>query len=1270
MAENKRPLNVVDSPPKYINFSTTKKQRIIAKNNNKILQSPMVGDRNYNAGGVATKDDCLSVLVDPARMQLISPPPEEMLRKNQRLSAQFTPSSLANTGTSQVNPSTHATSTAAKRKRTQPAPASSTPPSRDVDLINQDKDLGVQSPQVMEATPNPKPRKQGRLHSRQPSFDSPTRKSFGHLGSSPVSNDDISKQHTPSRPKVKKVLVKSPHAKNPDADFIDDIPLPTLLLPAAKASGSALRRTLLGAKSSRRSATPIPPYEPPRDVFTPPREVFLSPVLTKSMSKSSKRKSVALTSGSKSAKGKKKVSTLSIVTGVKQELPDIDLSLPMPPPSPTDDPLLLSGPPELDPEPTPTRREMSVQAQADQEVGFWHGDLPPSSPESPLATDDVEAVRVFDWGRTENAAPEISTDESMMQLDPDDAGISPVRLFDSNDVPPSSNGGWTDSEDEGGQGSTVAPGGMEEGEEGEGEYTGHWKMMLVRTKQDPPSSATRGRMEEWGRPISPFPRKVARLAFLEEEEGEEGHQEEDHQQVGRQQEDDNMRREEEEREEEEVRRMSVEPEQLLGNVADSAEDADDLRDEQVLELSGKVRTEPIIPHDIQWSSHGLLPDIQQEEEEEEEREVRQLSVEFDDDEEPASPFDNLDPAPLQFTENLACGNQAESIPTVQPRLQPSPAPAVELVDFPSIGSSPEVISYSHSTGPEHRNTPAAVFNENHRTQTVVWEQEDDDQSSDDGDESSIVKISSADPRAAARAAAILKQHDYDCYTNIEIKRRHLEAKHRRNSHSDIEDFAKESRRRSVSSSGVTKASNSRRRRSTLGMGVIGDRVFIPGSPAITLPELLQEAELEVRDGPQSPRSSLVLAGTGTGRGDPFKTPIATKYRAQTGSTRMAGQKAEVYGSDVGEREWTKEDWKYLDACFTDQRLEVGSRLAGAEDNLLAPVDVVSINDVVDKFVDSMGGFETVARFGALWSRENLSERTRALQKKQRSGHVAPPTTPYTPLSVGNNNNVLGGKERAPRMQVPDFTPLGRRAAPPRKSRPTLQQPITHDVAPEDLTPEQEGPIIPPTLLAPRYSHLLEEAINISQQGSILSPGQETQVSFPQPEVEDTPHSCDVPSTTIGKRVKGLLFSYLPTLSKSSSTTKKALNPLQPSLPLPPIDILSKPRGPVVTPARAPLPKPKHPKELVVLNPAPQATRISHIPRVIKPRRLVELHPPAPSPMIEPTPIPRPRRSSGNSVKDLVRDFEELRTLAHDKLKRTKSNECGKRYADRRPQWKP
>ena len=625
--------------------------------------------------------DRLSVLVDTTRMQLISPPPEEMLRVYTFCSVLRCSDHILQP----VNPLSHGTTTAAKRKRTQPATTFSTPPlySRDVNLTSHDNDLSIQSPQQpIEATPNPKPRKQGRLHSRQPSLGSPTGTSFGHLGSSPVPNDDTSKQHTPSRSKTKTVLVKSPHEKNPDADFID---VPALVLPSRM-------KTLLSARSSRRSATPIIPYEPPTDVFTPPREVFLSPV-TKSMSKSSKRKTIASASGFKSAKGKKKGSTLSIVTAVKQELPDIDLTLPMPPPSPTDDPLLLSGPPETDflLEPTPPRRrEMSVQVQADDD-----GDLPPSSPEPPIAMDD----------------------ETLMQLDPDDAGISPMRLFD---VAPSSNGGWSDSEDE-------QAGGMEGVDEGEGEYTGRWKMMLVRTKEDPPSSATRGRMEEWGRPISPFPKKLTKLAFVghkeEEREGEVGWMSVEPEQLLENEKEDQgvgklsvepeqlLELNEEEAEEQEVRQMSVEPEQLTEE-EEEAEEQEVRRMSVEPELNEEEEAEEQEVRRMSMEPEQLLEN----EEEGEEHEVRQISVELDD-EEFASPFNNLDRQPLQYTENPACENQATScIPC-------------------------------HSE-----------------------QEEDDDQISDDSDELShgIVKITSADPRSAARAAAILKQVNiyslrFECY---------------------------------------------------------------------------------------------------------------------------------------------------------------------------------------------------------------------------------------------------------------------------------------------------------------------------------------------------------------------------------------------------------------------------------------------------------------------------------------------------------------------------
>src|ERR1700731_1442274 len=84
--------------------------------------------------------------------------------------------------------------------------------------------------------------------------------------------------------------------------------------------------------SRRRSSTPLRviTYEPPTEHFTPPKEIVITPgpsAITRRRSTTTKKKPTSL--------------RLSI----KKEMPDIDFSKPIDPPSPSDDPLLLSGPP-------------------------------------------------------------------------------------------------------------------------------------------------------------------------------------------------------------------------------------------------------------------------------------------------------------------------------------------------------------------------------------------------------------------------------------------------------------------------------------------------------------------------------------------------------------------------------------------------------------------------------------------------------------------------------------------------------------------------------------------------------------------------------------------------------------------------------------------------------------------------------------------------------------------------------------------------------------
>jgi hypothetical protein len=51
--------------------------------------------------------------------------------------------------------------------------------------------------------------------------------------------------------------------------------------------------------------------------------------------------------------------------------------------------------------------------------------------------------------------------------------------------------------------------------EQEGEYTGKFRVLQVPTKADPPTSGTRERAEQWGRPISPFPRRGSPIPEIE-----------------------------------------------------------------------------------------------------------------------------------------------------------------------------------------------------------------------------------------------------------------------------------------------------------------------------------------------------------------------------------------------------------------------------------------------------------------------------------------------------------------------------------------------------------------------------------------------------------------------------------------------------------------------------------------------------------------------------------------------------------------------------------
>lgn len=289
-------------------------------------------------------------------------------------------------------------------------------------------------------------------------------------------------------------------------------------------------------------------------------------------------------------------------------------------------------------------------------------------------------------------------------------------------------------------------------------------------------------------------------------------------------------------------------------------------------------------------------------------------------------------------------------------------------------------------------------------------------------------------------------------------------------------------------------------------------------------------------------------------------------------------------------------------------------------------------------------------------RDNLLRRVQALQRKQRAGKGAPPTP-------------SGRFSSVPLSEVPDFTPL--------PSRQSSVQP-GFDRGGSWSSTLGNKPAVPASLLAPRYSHLLDEAIAISRKDtptqSNTQPVEYRSASVPVPEQRGVSLPPQSPATgpraesevplsmeadmsafilppfaerSIAQRMKGFFWSYLPRATKTTAPKRPAA-PAHPGLPIPPPEMFQKFRGPISTPVSKPSSKPVPPKELVHLNHAPPP-KPSMIPRLAqqKPKRLIDLHP-APRP---PSPA-RPRsslsvvsngdrRSSSGSVKDLVKGFESL-----------------------------
>ncbi|KIK80207.1 hypothetical protein PAXRUDRAFT_15917 [Paxillus rubicundulus Ve08.2h10] len=359
----------------------------------------------------------------------------------------------SNSQTSMTSPGCSASAQVAKRKRNCTSSSASTSTKDAMSIISKSTSNGTIVFATELSTPNPKSRKQSRRQfsvqtgSAGSSHINPRLSPTPHLRS-------LSPKKTSStcicRSPAKHILYNSSHAANFRADYIPPDECPS-------------RKCRMRARST------TPAYEPPHERFTPPREVEVTPSALDTPRAPISSMYMTPLRAKRTCRD-----------GVKREPPEINLSRALRPPSPTDDPLLLSdGQRSTQSPPVRTRVTPALS----------------SSPSDPQFDDPSRSFaawlsggRVNDFGSTHS--------------------VDTLPVFDVAHPIDETDDGWSDSEDEFNL---------------TGEYTGKFTMLTVPTKADPPTSEARERMEAWGRPVSPFPyseileRSFAPSDFTEEE---------------------------------------------------------------------------------------------------------------------------------------------------------------------------------------------------------------------------------------------------------------------------------------------------------------------------------------------------------------------------------------------------------------------------------------------------------------------------------------------------------------------------------------------------------------------------------------------------------------------------------------------------------------------------------------------------------------------------------------------------------------------------------
>jgi hypothetical protein len=159
----------------------------------------------------------------------------------------------------------------------------------------------------------------------------------------------------------------------------------------------------------------------------------------------------------------------------------------------------------------------------------------------------------------------------------------------------------------------------------------------------------------------------------------------------------------------------------------------------------------------------------------------------------------------------------------------------------------------------------------------------------------------------------------------------------------VESLIRKTQHADVTGAGVRKSLSPARTSHRLFGVVVDGHVLMHDSPSMTLPELLHEAESEINSS-TSPKSVMLA----------FRTPSPALLSFRRPQATLA------IDTD-GPCEWSRSDWKLLDACFTDVRLEVGAQWG--HEGVLGDVNAVKLEDIVWRFEDIFSGEELVTHLG-------------------------------------------------------------------------------------------------------------------------------------------------------------------------------------------------------------------------------------------------------------------------------------------------------------------